>query len=106
MIRIKSYSEFKILNEISGAELVGPVGPAYGETRIKNKTLTGSHTHLNSSPDVRNKNSNNVLTSDLFFDDEWEQLLNDFLKSGGQLSEMTGDRKNDIKIVSDFLNNS
>ena len=37
-MRIKKYQDF-IFEEISGTEMVGPVGPAYGETRTQNKTV-------------------------------------------------------------------
>ena len=36
-MKIKKFNQF-ISEEISGTELVGPVGPAYGETRLQNKT--------------------------------------------------------------------
>ena len=36
---IKSFKQF-INEEVSGTELVGPIGPAYGETRLQNKTVT------------------------------------------------------------------
>ncbi len=42
---IKKFKEF-ILEEVSGTELVGPVGPAYGETRLQNKTITSHDTNI------------------------------------------------------------
>ena len=36
-MKIKKFNKF-ITEEISGTELVGPIGPAYGETRLQNKT--------------------------------------------------------------------
>lgn len=100
---IKSFKKFN--EEVSGTELVGPVGPAYGDTKLKNNTINKHHTNINSAPGVINSNSKNNLLDDVFSDDDYEQLLNDYLKSGGQLSELTGDRTNDIKIITDLLNN-
>ena len=100
---IKKWKEFS--EAISGTELVGPVGPGYGDTDLKNNTISRGHTNVNLAPGVENPNSKNDLLSDVFSDDEYEQLLNDFLKSGGQLNELSGDRKNDIKIMMDFINN-
>ena len=42
---IKKFKDF-VLNEVSGTELVGPVGPAYGQTSIQNKTLTKNNTKV------------------------------------------------------------
>lgn len=42
---IKKFIDF-IKEEVSGTELVGPVGPAYGETRLQNKTINQYHTNL------------------------------------------------------------
>jgi hypothetical protein len=100
---IKKWKEFK--EAISGTELVGPVGPAFGDTQLKNNTINKHHTNVNLAPGVENPNSKNDLTSDIFSDDEWEQLLNDFLKAGGQINELTGNRASDIKFITDFINN-
>ena len=81
-MKIKKYQNF-ISEEISGTELVGPVGPAYGETRTQNKTVNKSHTSLVGVEDRNNPNSQNTLTSDLFFEDDYNKIHNDFLKSGG-----------------------
>lgn len=99
---IKKWKEFK--EAISGTELVGHVGPAFGNTSIPN-TINKHHTNVNLAPGVENPNSKNDLTSDIFSDDEWEQLLNDFLKAGGQINELTGNRASDIKFITDFINN-
>jgi hypothetical protein len=68
---IKKYLQF--INEISGTELVGPVGPAYGETRLQNKTI--------------NVNDTDVIYSDIggriYTMDEYNQLYQDYLKMGG-----------------------
>lgn len=41
---ILRYIEF--INELSGTELVGPVGPAYGDINPKNNTINTSHTDI------------------------------------------------------------
>ena len=38
-MKIKKFNDF-VSESISGAELVGPVGPAYGETGLQNKTIS------------------------------------------------------------------
>lgn len=101
-MKIKKYSDF-ISEEISGTELVGPVGPAYGETRTQNKTVNKSHTALIGVSDRNNPDSQNSLTSDLFFEDDYNKVLNDFLKSGGNHSQLTGNKQDDIAIMLDFL---
>lgn len=101
---IKRWKEFN--EEISGTELVGKMGgmPGYGDTVLPN-TINQHHTNVNIANGVDNPNSKNPLTSDLFSDDEWEQLLNDFLKLGGQLNQLSGNRGGDIKFIMDFINN-
>ena len=42
---IKSFKQF-INEEVSGTELVGPIGPAYGETGLQNKTVTFHDTNV------------------------------------------------------------
>lgn len=70
-MRIKKYSSF--INEVSGTELVGPVGPGYGETGLQNKTV--------------NSHDTNVIYSELdgriYTEDEYIDLYNNYLKSGG-----------------------
>ena len=41
---IKKFREFN--ESISGTELIGPVGPGYGETGLQNKTITGHDTAM------------------------------------------------------------
>ena len=41
---IKRFSDF-IKEEVSGTELIGPMGPAYGETGLQNKTVTSHDTN-------------------------------------------------------------
>jgi len=70
---IKTFSQF-INEEVSGTELVGPVGPAYGETRLQNKTVTSHDT--------------NVIYCDLdskfYTIDDYNNIYQDYLKRGGK----------------------
>ena len=101
-MKIKKYQNF-ISEEISGTELVGPVGPAYGETRTQNKTVNKSHTSLVGVEDRNNPDSQNDLTSDLFFEDDYNKIFNDYLKSGGDQTQLTGNKQDDIALMLDFL---
>ena len=101
-MRIKKYQDF-IIEEISGTEMVGPVGPAYGETRTQNKTVNKDHTSVVGVSDRNNPDSQNSLTSDLFFEDDYNKIYNDFLKSGGNQSQLSGNKEDDISMILDFL---
>jgi hypothetical protein len=101
-MKIKKYQTF-ISEEISGTELVGPIGPAYGETRTQNKTVNKSHTSLVGVEDRNNPDSQNDLTSDLFFEDDYNKIFNDYLKSGGDQTQLTGNKQDDIALMLDFL---
>lgn len=101
-MKIKKYQTF-ISEEISGTELVGPIGPAYGETRTQNKTVNKSHTSLLGVEDRNNPDSQNDLTSDLFFEDDYNKIFNDYLKSGGDQTQLTGNKQDDIALMLDFL---
>ena len=86
---IKKFLQF--INEISGTELVGPVGPAYGETRLQNKTI--------------NVNDTDVIYSDIggriYTMDEYNQLYQDYLKSGG--GPLNGFNKENLEKMIVFL---
>ena len=70
---IKSFKQF-INEEVSGTELVGPVGPAYGETRLQNKTI--------------NSHDTNVIFCDLdskfYTIDDYNNIYGEYLKKGGK----------------------
>ena len=101
-MKIKKFNDF--VNEaISGVELIGPMGPGYGETGIQNKTLNRSNTSLVGSDLSINKNSKNGLTDSLFSEDDYVQLHIDYLKAGGSESELSGDFESDIETMSYFL---
>lgn len=92
-MKIKNYNKF-ISEEISGTELVGPVGPAYGETRLQNKTVDASDTTVVFS-DLNNK---------FYNEDEYNELYNNYLKSGG-IPLQGGYSKENIDKILDFLQN-
>ena len=71
-MKIKSFNQF--INEVSGTELVGPVGPAYGETRLQNKTITDKNTRVIYS-DIDDK---------FYTIDEYNDLYIEYLKKGGK----------------------
>lgn len=106
MMKIKKFKEFN--EAISGTELVGnvSVGPAYGETRLQNKTVSKRHTSAEYSKGLNNPNSNNSLTHDIYFDDQYTDTYVRYLKSGGSQSELTSDRGLNMKLMMDFLRTS
>lgn len=71
-MKIKKYIQF--INEISGTELVGPVGPAYGETGLQNKTISDRHTTVIYSD----------LDGKIYTIDDYDNLYQDYLKGGGK----------------------
>jgi hypothetical protein len=56
---ISHFEKFKLIKEVSGTELVGPIGPAYGETRLQNKTITFHDTDV-----ILSEIDNKFYTSD------------------------------------------
>lgn len=87
---IKKFHQF-IKEEISGTELVGPVGPAYGETRLQNKTIDADDTNVIFSD----------LDSNFYTYDEYNNLYNDYLKQGGK--PLHGFSKENINIILQYL---
>ena len=90
-MKIKSFSKF-INEEVSGTELVGPIGPAYGETRLQNKTV--------------NFHDTNVILSEidnrLYTIDEYNNIYSDYLKVGG-IPLPDGFNKENLDKVITFL---
>jgi hypothetical protein len=88
---IKSFKQF-INEEVSGTELIGPMGPAYGETGLQNKTVTFHDT--------------NVILSELdnrfYTIDEYNNLYSDYLKCGGK--PLDGFNRENLDIVISFMN--
>jgi hypothetical protein len=90
-MKIKTFNQF-LNEEISGTELVGPIGPSYGETRLQNKTVDFHDTNVILS-EIDNK---------LYTIDEYSQLYNDYLKSNGR--PLDGFNKENLDTVIDYLN--
>lgn len=88
--------KFKMFNEEnSGTELIGPVGPAYGETRLQNKTINFHDTNVIYSN----------LDDGLYTIDEYNNMYNDYLKSGGKpLSD--GFNQENLNIIINYLQNN
>ncbi len=86
---IKNFLDF-IKEEISGTELVGPMGPAYGETRLQNKTISPHQTNVVEGMDGK-----------FYTEDEFNNLYNEYLKFGGK--PLMGFTKENIDFMLDFL---
>ena len=90
MKTIKSFIDY--IKEVSGTELVGPVGPAYGETGLQNKTV--------------NFHDTNVILSEIdggfYTIDEYNNMYQDYLKKGGK--PLSGFNRENLDKVVDFLN--
>jgi len=86
---IKSFKQF-IKEEVSGTELIGPVGPAYGETRLQNKTV--------------DFHSTNVILSEIdnkfYTVDEYNTIYSEYLKSGGEPLPEGFNRENLDTVIS------
>jgi hypothetical protein len=84
----------------------GKPTPTY-QWQFDDTTLTDeTNTSLVSVRDGENSSSKNDLTKDLFFEDDYVQLHNDYLKAGGLESDLTGDYEQDLGIIMDFLRSS
>lgn len=87
-MKIKKYHQFIL--EITGTELVGPIGPNYGYTGLKNKTISSKHTDVIYSD----------LDGKIYTIDDYQDLYNNYLKDGGK--PLIGFNKNNIDFI---LNN-
>jgi hypothetical protein len=87
---IKSFKQFN--EEISGTELVGPIGPAYGETGLQNKTVTFHDTNI-----ILSELDNRFYTID-----EYNNIYSDYLKVGGK--PLDGFNRENLDTVISFMN--
>jgi len=87
---IKRFNQF--INEVSGTELVCPIGPAYGETRLQNKTVDFHDTNV-----ILSEIDNRFYTID-----EYNDSYNEYLKKGGR--PLDGFNKSNLEEVISFLN--
>lgn len=90
---IKRFNDF-VSESISGTELVGPVGPSYGETRLQNKTLTSLDTDVILCE----------LDGNFYTRDEYNDVYQEYLKSSGK--PLSGFNKENLDIVIDYLQGS
>lgn len=88
---IKRYIDF-VKEEVNGTELVGPIGPAYGETRLQNKTISSFDTDV-----IYSEIGGRIYTMD-----EYNQMYQDYLKAGG--SPLDGFSKESLDIIVTFFN--
>lgn len=88
---IKKYQQF--IESISGMELVGPIGPAYGETGLQNKTVTFHDTNI-----ILSEIDNRFYTID-----EYNDLYSDYLKHGGE--PLDGFNRENLDTAINFINN-
>jgi hypothetical protein len=72
-MKIKKFNDF-IKEEVSGTELVGQIGPGYGDTRLQNKTI--------------NSHDTNVIFCDIdskfYTIDDYNNIYGEHLKNGGK----------------------
>ncbi len=85
--------KFKAYNEVSGTELVGKIGPGYGDVDPKNNTISRMHTDIFSSD------------GELLSWDQYQEYINDFLKNGGIINQLTGNIENDVFYIKNFIEN-
>jgi len=82
---IKRFKQFT--ESISGRELVGPMGPNYGDVSIKNKTLSSRETEIIFSE----------ITSKFYTHSDYSELYVEYLKSGG--TPLSGFNKENLEEV-------
>jgi hypothetical protein len=74
----------KFIEAISGTELIGRMGPSYGDTDLKNKTISKKHTKVFD------------IDGEFISWDDYQEYINIFLKNGGNINELTGNVENDM----------
>lgn len=88
MKKINNFKQFK--ESISGTEMIGSMGPNYGEN-IGPKTITSADTDVIYSEAL----------DKLFSKDEYDDLYQQYLAKGGK--PLHGFNKNNLDIVIDLL---
>jgi hypothetical protein len=87
-MKIKKYIQY--IKEISGTELIGPMGPGYGETGLQNKTVNPHDTTVVYSD----------LDSRIYTEDEYNDVYDNYLKSGGK--PLSGFNKENLDTIISF----
>lgn len=77
---------------ISGTELVGPVGPSYGDTKLINKTINSHDTDVIYCE----------LDGNFWTPDKYNELYNEYLKKNGK--PLHGFSLKNIETILSFLN--
>lgn len=81
---IKKYDKFL---EVSGTELIGMMGPAYGDVSVKNKTINADDTDL-----IYSEIGGRIYTMD-----EYNDMYQEYLKSGG--APLMGFNKENLELI-------
>jgi hypothetical protein len=66
---IKRFKEFN--ESISGTEFVGSFGPNYGDTQVKNKTISSNDTSV-------------IYSGEIYTHDDYNSIYQEYLKIGGE----------------------
>ena len=85
---IKRFKEFN--ESISGTEFVGSFGPNYGDTKIKNKTISSNDTSVIYSD----------LTGEIYTHDDYNSIYQEYLKIGGE--PLHGFNRENLDIILTF----
>jgi len=90
-MKIKKFKKF--IESISGTELVGHIGPNYGDQII---------------PNTISKFDTNFIFSDIdsrfYSKNEYDDLYNDYLKSGGDPLTNPSFNKENLELIVNFFN--
>jgi hypothetical protein len=82
-----------IKEELSGTELIGPVGPAFGETSVQNKTIDSDDTNIIYCE----------LDGNLYTLDQYLNLYSQYLKSGGSKKPLSGFNSENLNYLVNYL---
>jgi hypothetical protein len=85
--------KYKKFNEVSGTELIGNMGPGYGDIQPKNNTISTIHTNIY-------KTSDKLITWD-----QYQEYINIFLKNGGLINQLSGDVERDVHLILKVIDN-
>ena len=88
---IKKFNDY--IKEVSGTELVGKMGPGYGDT-------------TNLSKIDKSKTSVFEVDGVLLTFDDYQEYVNIFLKSGGNIGNLSGNKEQDVFYIKSYLSNS
>lgn len=84
---IKNFNDY--IKEVNGTELIGPMGPGYGDTSL---------------PREIPKTRIYEIDGEFITHDDYEEYKSNFLKSGGLINNLTGNVENDIFFIKSYMN--